>query len=248
MSDFGENSSGLQNPIFKIMCSGEKNLKNNNSNVTMMPNPMNLNNNNNLGESTMVDSSSVNMNNIDDMLNEISKSLMNLQTDINKVMMGINQINFLISKIQQFRANNSNLEMGSNLIMSNNMMNNMANMINPMNLNMNMNSGIMPIQSMMPIPPLVNMVPIEPIMPKKTFNVVFRESGRNINDINRKITYMNVKGDEKVGEIIQRYRERNSDNRNLIFIFNAKSLIPSLTADEAGLCDGANIFVVKRSI
>ena len=110
MSDFGGNSSGMQNPIFKIMCSGEKNLKNNNSNVTMMPNPMNLNNNNNLGESTMVDSSSVNMNNIDDMLNEISKSLMNLQTDINKVMMGINQINFLISKIQQFRANNSNLE------------------------------------------------------------------------------------------------------------------------------------------
>ena len=141
MSDFGENSSGLQNPIFKIMCSGEKNLKNNNSNVTMMPNPMNLNNNNNLGESTMVDSSSVNMNNIDDMLNEISKSLMNLQTDINKVMMGINRINFLMSKIQQFRANNSNLEMGSNLIMSNNMMNNLANMINPMNLNMNMNSG-----------------------------------------------------------------------------------------------------------
>ncbi len=124
MSDFGGNSSGLQNPIFKIMCSGTKNLKNNNSNVTMMPNPMNLYNNNNLGESTMVDSSSVDMNNIDDMLNEISKSLMNLQTDINKVMMGINQINFLISKIQQFRANNSNLEMGSNLIKSNNMMNN----------------------------------------------------------------------------------------------------------------------------
>ena len=248
MSDFGGNSSGMQNPIFKIMCSGEKNLKNNNSNVTMMPNPMNLYNNNNLGESTMVDSSSVNMNNIEDMLNEISKSLMNLQTDINKVMMGINQINFLISKIQQFRANNSNLEMGSNLIMSNNMMNNMANMINPMNLNMNMNSGIMPIQSMMPIPPLVNMVPIEPIMPKKTFNVVFRESGRNINDNNRKITYMNVKGDEKVGEIIQRYRERNSDYRNLKFIFDAKSLNPSLTADEAGLCDGANIFVVIISI
>ena len=240
--------SGLQNPIFKIMCSGEKNLKNNNSNVTMMPNPMNLNNNNNLGESTMIDLSSVNMNNIDDMLNEISKSLMNLQIDINKVMMGINQINFLISKIQQFRANNSNLEMGANLIMSNNMMNNMANMINPMNLNMNMNSGIMPIQSMMPIPPLVNMVPIEPIMPKKTFNVVFRESGRNINDNNRKITYMNVKGDEKVGEIIQRYRERNSDYRNLKFIFDAKSLNPSLTADEAGLCDGANIFVVIISI
>ena len=244
MSDFGGNSSGLQNPIFKIMCSGEKNLKNNNSNVTMMPNPMNLNNNNNLGESTMVDSSSVNMNNIDDMLNEISKSLMNLQTDINKVMMGINQINFLISKIQQFRANNSNLEMGSNLIMSNNMMNNMANMINPMNLNMNMNSGIMPIQSMMPIPPLVNMVPIEPIMPKKTFNVVFRESIRNINDNNRKITYMNVKGDEKVGEIIQRYRERNSDYRNLKFIFNAKSLNPLLRIDEEGLLEGSNIFVV----
>ena len=244
MSDFGGNSSGLQNPIFKIMCSEAKNLKNNNSNVTMMPNPMNLNNNNNLGESTMVDSSSVNMNNIDDMLNEISKSLMNLQTDINKVMMGINQINFLISKIQQFRANNSNLEMGANLIMSNNMTNNMANMINPMNLNMNMNSGIMPIQSMMPIPPLVNMVPIEPIMPKKTFNVVFRESGRNINDNNRKITYMNVKGDEKVGEIIQRYRERNSDYRNLKFIFNAKSLNPLLRIDEEGLLEGANIFVV----
>ena len=244
MSDFGGNSSGMQNPIFKIMCSEAKNLKNNNSNVTMMPNPMNLNNNNNLGESTMVDSSSVNMNNIDDMLNEISKSLMNLQIDINKVMMGINQINFLISKIQQFRANNSNLEMGSNLIMSNNMMNNMANMINPMNLNMNMNSGIMPIQSMMPIPPLVNMVPIEPIMPEKTFNVVFRESGRNINDNNRKITYMNVKGDEKVGEIIQRYRERNSDYRNLKFIFNAKSLNPLLRIDEEGLLEGANIFVV----
>ena len=51
---------------------------------------------------------------------------------------------------------------------------------------------------------------------------------------------------EKVSDIIHRYRAKSLDNDpTKKFIFNAKALDPSLIAAEAGLYNNANIFVVS---
>ena len=53
-------------------------------------------------------------------------------------------------------------------------------------------------------------------------------------------------GNEKVSELIQAYRTKSGDNDDTKkFIFNAKVININLTANEAGLTDGCNIFVIK---
>ena len=116
----------------------------------------------------------------------------------------------------------------------NNMMNNLNNMnnlinnnINPMmgNINMNMNQY--------------------PNIPK-SFAVIFRHTG---NDTNKFPITVNVKENEKISDIIQKYRQKSSNyDINLKFIWNAKNLNHSLTVAEAGLTNNANIFVVKTRI
>ena len=78
------------------------------------------------------------------------------------------------------------------------------------------------------------------------FTVYFRESDGN----GIKNTIMvKVKEDEKISDIILKYREKSSNHDdNLKFIFNAKNLHNSLTAAEVGLMNNANIFVVKTRI
>ena len=51
--------------------------------------------------------------------------------------------------------------------------------------------------------------------------------------------------DEKVSDVIQRYRSKTGDrDTTKKFIFNAKMLNQDLTLAEAGLTNGANVFVV----
>ena len=51
--------------------------------------------------------------------------------------------------------------------------------------------------------------------------------------------------DEKVSSAIDKYRNKSGDKDNTKkFIFNAKSLNPTLTLAEAGITNNANIFVV----
>ena len=58
--------------------------------------------------------------------------------------------------------------------------------------------------------------------------------------------YIKFKPDDKVSKIIEEYRRQSGDNDlSKKFIFNAKNLQPYLTADETGLLDNANIFVVS---
>ena len=222
MEDFGD-TTGMINPIFR-----------------------NNQNNNNIDDSTMINPFLGNMNqgnNLDDMLNEMSKVILNLQSDMSKVMTGINQLNLLISNIQKYRKNNnmmgnnmmSNNIMGNNNMMGNNMMNNINmmgnNMMNNMN-NMNMmNMGLMPIIPEIP----------------KSFNIIFRRTGHDKKS--GKPLLVKVNEDEKVSEIIQRYREKYSDfEQNLKFIFNAKELNTFLSVTEHGLSENSNIFVVKKKI
>ena len=58
---------------------------------------------------------------------------------------------------------------------------------------------------------------------------------------------MSCKPYEKVSEIIKRYRNKVSDfEQNKKFIFNAKELNPNLTVAEAGITNGACVFVVLK--
>ena len=229
MEDFGD-TTGMINPIFR-----------------------NNQNNNNIDDSTMINPFLGNMNqgnNLDDMLNEMSKVILNLQSDMSKVMTGINQLNLLISNIQKYRKNNnmmgnnmmSNNIMGNNnMIGNNNMMNNMNMMgnINMMGNNMMNNINMMG-NNMMNNMNMMNMglMPIIPEIPK-SFNIIFRRDKER-----GKPLLVKVNEDEKVSEIIQRYREKYSDfEQNLKFIFNAKELNTFLSVAENGLSENSNIFV-----
>ena len=267
LNDFGDETL-KQNPIFKIMNSGNNNNNNNLNDTTGIQNPMGfLNNANNLDNSTMINPFFGNMNqgqNLDDMLNEMSKVLLNLQSDMSKVMTGINQLNLLISNIQKYRANNNinnnminnnminNNMMGIGMMSSNNMMNNdINNMMNNFN-NMNnlINNNINNINPMMCN---LNMNMNQYINIPKFITVIFREAGEMGDNYSNKIpTMIKVKEDEKISDIIQKYREKSSNyDINLKFIFNSKDLNHlnhSLTVAEAGITNNANIFVVKRRI
>ena len=53
--------------------------------------------------------------------------------------------------------------------------------------------------------------------------------------------------EEKVSELIQKYRIKSGNYaQNIKFIYNAKNLNPDLTLAEAGVINGANVFVVTR--
>ena len=72
--------------------------------------------------------------------------------------------------------------------------------------------------------------------------VIFRSGNKNEQPVS-------VQGmpDEKVSEIIKKYRKKSGDyDLSRKFIFNARALHPSLTMAEAGLTNNANIFVVAK--
>ena len=53
---------------------------------------------------------------------------------------------------------------------------------------------------------------------------------------------------DKVSDLIQRYKTKSlEDVSQKKFIFNAKALNPNLTVAEAGMQEGANIFVVNTA-
>ena len=109
----------------------------------------------------------------------------------------------------------------------NNMNNLINNNINPMmgNINMNMNQY--------------------PNIPK-SFTVIFRRAGDGADKLP---IMVNVKENEKISDIIQKYRQKSSNyDINIKFIWNAKDLNHSLTVAKAGLTNNANIFVVKTRI
>ena len=150
---------------------------------------------------------------------------------MSKVMTGINQLNLLISNIQKYRANNNM----NNNVMGNGMMNNFNNMNNLINNNIN------------PMMRNTNIKIDQYLNNPVSFNVIFRESSIVLK--NKNPIMVKVKEDEKISDIIQKYREKSSNyDDNLKFIFNAKNLHNSLTAAEAGLMNNANIFVVKTRI
>ena len=76
-------------------------------------------------------------------------------------------------------------------------------------------------------------------------SVIFRVSTNQANVQTGPAITIQCTLDEKVSAIIERYRSKTGDKDDTKkFIFNAKSLNPTLTLAEAGITNNANIFVM----
>ena len=222
--------TGMQNPIFNLAKSFEGqgnqsqsqlgNSMNTGMNQMGMGGGMNpmMNNMNNMN---------MNMNMMNPMMNN-QMNMMNQMTQMNMSQMNMNQMNNM------------------NPMMNN--MNNM-NMMNPMN-NMNMmNQGTMMnaainMQNNNNMANMGNMNSQPPQTNNQYINVYFRAGAQGENGHIMIQCTMN----DKVSQLIERYKTKSQEDvSKKKFIFNAKALNPSLTVSEAGLQEGANIFVVNTA-
>ena len=75
-------------------------------------------------------------------------------------------------------------------------------------------------------------------------SIIFRASGAGGGQNGPPLTIQCV-AEEKVSELIQRYRTKANDHdKSKKFIYNAKALNQDLSVAEAGLTNNANVFVV----
>ena len=132
--------------------------------------------------------------------------------------------------------------------MMNNMMGNMNNMMNNFNnLNNLINANNNPLIEPIPLVEPTNMNMEQSSIYPKSFYVIFNES--HLDPEKKNDIYVSVKENEKISDIIQKYRQKSSNfENNLKFIFNARKLNPCLTASEAGLMNKSLIFVVREKI
>ena len=209
--------TGMQNPIFNLVQSMQ------NQNQSSSPNMMNNSMNNMMGMNNQMGGGMMNPGMNMNMMNQMGTGMMNPN------MMGMNNM-----------GNSGMMNPGMNMNMMNqNMMNNMGNsgMMNAaMNMNMmNMNNMNNLNNQGYNSPPQNN---------NGGINVFFRagQNGEN-GSIMVQCTL-----EERVSEVIKRYGNKAMEDTNKKkFIFNAKALVPSLTVAEAGLQEGANIFVVNTA-
>ena len=119
----------------------------------------------------------------------------------------------------------------------------MNNMMNMMNMNMHQDNNNFDIEQMMQ---KMNMQSNDQISDEEKISDNYN-GGIEVNFRNQSISLkIQCKPDEKVSDIIQRYRDKSGDNEpTKKFIFNAKALNPYLTVAEAGLANNFNIFVVS---
>ena len=160
---------------------------------------------------------------------------------INNIIGGNNMSNFNVisNNIMPNNMIHNNMmigRMGNNI---NNMMPNFTNINNLNNTNFNLIRNDTNTNMNMNIEPSNNN--------PQSFNVNFRDSGVDIkdkNNHNKAVICVEVKENEKISDIIQKYRQKSSNfENNLKFVFNAKELNPSLTAKEAGLREDLTIYV-----
>ena len=114
-------------------------------------------------------------------------------------------------------------------------------LMNQINLNNNINFNPLLFQSN---PMMMNNLPINQIQP----NFIINNSTNNIdiifqNGATRKITVLYCNHNEKISEVIKRYREKANDYKENKFMFNGKDLNPSLTLSESGISHGTKIVV-----
>ena len=165
--------------------------------------------------------------NLNDMLEELSSSIFILQSDIIKVMNGINKLNLIIRKIKQYQLNN----------MNNNMMNNIP------NLNIGMNN-LLNMQGMNPQMPMNEMANnmINFNFPNENFekwNLRFEDR------LCGKIINVKINPEKFVKEAIDIYLQKTGITDKLKFIFNGEYLIPEQKISQSGLVNFSTITVLQ---
>ena len=77
----------------------------------------------------------------------------------------------------------------------------------------------------------------------KEITIIFRKNSSN----NERTRHTSVQclPNEKISDIIQKYREKSGDNdQSLKFIYNSYKLNPELTVKQADLLNNSNVFVI----
>ena len=164
--------------------------------------------------------------NLFNMVDEMGSIIIALQSNMMKVMDGINQLNLIISKINQYKANN-------------NIMNNMFNNIQNINMGMNNMMNIPNIQ--MPMNNMINNMNMNPIKPY-LWNLIFEEQGT------RKSFTIHISPQKLVKEAIKNYQTLSGRNNKLRFVCNNKILNPEDKICESGLNDMSTILVIFKDV
>ena len=171
-----------------------------------------------------------NQQNLNNLIDEMSSVLLTLQTDMIKVMNGINQLNLIISKIRQNNLSNMDNNMINNMMNINNNMQNMAmgmqgmNMFMPMNGMMNnMNFGMQNLNQEDP----------------EEWTLRFDKPGREK-------VYVKISKEKLFKEAINLYKSKSNDAQNNSFIFNANKLSPEVKICESGLKNNSYIVVISN--
>ena len=253
MNNVNTDSTGLKNPL--------------NSNFNQDINFGNLNNNLNtinLFNNPMIPMMNFNDNtNLYNFFSEFGKVVLKLEQDLYKVISEISQLNLLISNIKMKICSSQNLNNinminndpminkmmnNNNKLNSNNFNNDMSNSISSNN-NINKNNNINMINSgtfsnnMMDNNNkknnLININQFSKIDDEEIYVIFIKEETK---------TRFKCKRNEKVNDIIEKYREEAfDDDTNIEFIYNGKELNKlnkNLTASEAGISNNSNIYVV----
>ena len=243
MSNFEDDTTGMQNPIFKIMNNQSQTSNNGQQNQIggqNMQNPMGqqMNMQNPMGQQ----------------MNQMNQSGMN-QMNMNNMGIGMNN----------HMGQQMNMNMNPQIMMNNGMgMNNPQMMMNT-GMGMNNPQMMMNMMTMNQMSQMNNMANINQqamnMMNPNNFiannnqsnnkatnnngeiNVFFRASGEGQKKDAIQIQCML---NDKVSDIIEKYKNKAGVvGTGKKFIFNAKNLVPSLTLAEAGITNNANIFVVE---
>ena len=167
----------------------------------------------------------------------MGNNMMNMQNQ----MMGNNMMN--MQNMQNQMMGNNMMNMQNQLMMQNMMMNQMnpMNQMNQMAEMLKMNQANMPNSSFVSNNPAPS--PSSSSSNQAGLNVVFRVGGQG--GQGRPPIMIQCMPNEKVSDLIQRYRTKSGDNdKSKKFIFNAKNLNHELTVGEAGITNNGNIFVV----
>ena len=207
----------MQNPIFNLA----KSLQNQGN--PMMNNSMNQN-------------QGMNMNSMNNMMN--NQMNMNNQMDMNNMN---NMMNSQMNMNNQMNMNSQFNPMMMNPMMMNNNMGNMGTGMMNAAMNFNMNNQMMPNMGNN-MGNMGNNQPQQQQPNNQNISVYFRAGANGENGS----IMIQCSLSDRVSNLIERYKTKSmQDVSKKKFIFNAKALNKDLTVAEAGLNDGANIFVVN---
>ena len=173
------------------------------------------------------------------MVDEMGSIILTLQTDMIKVMNGINQLNMIISKIKQYKANNN---MMNN--MNNNMMNYMMNnMMKNMNIGMNNMIGFQDMNMQMPMNAMMNnmnMINQNPFFDDNEWSLIFE------NQYDGKIYNIKISKEKLFREAINMYRLKSGrTDKKFKFIFNNHEIYYEKKISETGLDNMSKILVIS---